>query len=238
MPQAVKIMFLCTFAVYLLPIWLVAQCRASVDGQIVDEHKLPLSGAEVYVVEDAKSQGARYLGPFEANANGTFHASVVISHPGSYFVSGMKEDAGYPSTRLMFFNDQEPQEFELNCDTYRSGIVLRLGPKAAYIQKILVLDLHSGRPLSNASITLQRMSSPIGKLPPSAFSITTSANLMPKPGKYSGIPVPPNVDISYKISAPGYITSPGTRLNLRPEQDIEITAKLVPAMPLPLTPKR
>jgi hypothetical protein len=238
MPHAVKILFICTFAVYLAPIWLVAQCRTTVDGQVVDEYNLPVSDPEVFVVQDAKSQGTRYFGPFEADSNGSFHASVVISRPGMFFVSAMKEDAGYPSTGLMFYNDQEPQNFELNCDAYRSGIVLKLGPKAVYIQRIAVSDSRTGQQLSSASVTLQRLSSPIERLPRPAFSITTSANLMPQKGKYSGIPVPPNVEISYQISAPGYPTSPWTRLNLRPEQDIEITAKHAPATPLPLTPKR
>jgi hypothetical protein len=208
-----------------------------VDGRVVDQHKVPVSDPDVFVVEDAKSQGTRYLGPFEADSNGRFRASVEISRPGTFFVSAMKVDAGYPSTRLMFYNDQEPREFELNCDAYRSGIVVRLGPKAAYIQRISVLDSGTGQPISSASITLQRLSSPIKRFPRSAFSITTSANLMPPAGKYSGIPVPSHVDISYRISAPGYITTPETRLNLRPGQDIEITVKLAPVMSSPLSPK-
>ena len=61
MPHAAKILFLCTFAVHLAP--LVAQCRATVDGRVVDEHNLPVSDAEVFVVEDAKSQVHGTLNP-------------------------------------------------------------------------------------------------------------------------------------------------------------------------------
>ncbi len=226
MPNTLRSLLLIAYGTVIAPSLLIGQCTAVVDGKIVDELGRPLALASVHLVEMMPSLENRYFGPFETDTVGHFHVTEPVSESGKYFISAMKEDAGYPNTRLAFYNDQEPQFFTLDCNVSRSGIVLKVGPKAAFIQHIDVSDASTGKPIEGASITLRRLSSPMRTLPPSAFVITTSTALLTPKGKYSGLAVPSNVDISYQISAPGYLASPDMKLHLKPSEDINIQSKL------------
>lgn len=222
----------CTMGVFFASTLLGAQCRASVHGRVIDAAGNPIPDADVSLVQvKATLGGNRYYGPFQTDSDGNFHASIAVPSGGPFFVSAKKESAGYPSTALMFYNDREPREFQLDCNVSRSGIVIELGPKAAFIQRISAVDASSGRPVPKASITLRRRTSPISRLPASAFAITTSTALLPPTSKTSGLPVPADVDLVYQISAPGYIDTPETTIRLSPEQDFAITAKLQPSSP-------
>lgn len=206
----------------------MAACPASVNGKVLDENGAPIAGARVHLVEILGSplNTNRYLGPFYAGADGKFDAEVAIQGPGTFFVIAKKEDSGYPAMMGTFYINREPQQFTLDCDSSHSGVIVTLGPKAAYIQQITVLDADTGQPITDAGIRLWRLSSPL-KLPPSELGIgPTSAKLPPPKTKYSGIAVPSNIDVAYQISAPGYTTSPVAVVHLKPLQDFSVTVKL------------
>jgi hypothetical protein len=230
METAAKATLICVFGVFVAANWSFGQCRANVSGKVVDETNLPVAGADVYLIEPRLARGNRYFGAFSTDSNGDFAASTPIDGPGSFFIYASKESAGYPSKRVVFYNEAEQPVVQLVCQAARTGIIVKLGPKAGYFQKISVLDADTGRPISDARITLRRLTSPIPRLSVSVFSISTSTALAPISGKYSGLAVPANVDVSYQISAPGYATSPETKMRLAPEEDAEISVKLQPAV--------
>lgn len=210
------------------PSLLLGQCRATLSGKVIDEMGSPLALASVQLVEYESSARYRILGPFETDATGKFQGTVDVSGRGLYFLSVKKEEAGYPNSILSFYINQLPQEFRLSCESSQSGIVLKVGPKAANIQHISVLDADSAKPIADASIKLWRLTSPLRKLHQSELGITTSTRLAPPATKYSGLVVPSNVEIAFQISAPGYLTSRVARIRLKPLEDFDITVKLRP----------
>lgn len=210
------------------PCLLLGQCRATLSGRVIDEQGKPLADARVLTVELAPGPG-HPISAFKTDAKGDFHGTVNIAEHGLYFLGADKESSGYPSAILSFYINHAPPEFLLKCNSSRFGIVLRVGPKAAYIQHISVLDADSAILIEDASIRLWRLTSPLRNLRQSELGITASTRLTPPTTKYSGLAVPSNVEIAYQISAPGYATSPVARIRLKPLEDFDITVKLRPA---------
>jgi hypothetical protein len=72
------------------------------------------------------------------------------------------------------------------------------------------------------------------RLPLENMFITESANLDPLSSSYLGLDVPPDCDVSYVISAPGYIASPEKILHLKSSAVADIEVQLRPdPSPLP-----
>lgn len=163
------------------PCLLLGQCQATISGKVIDEQGIPLGHASVLAVKlgGALYPGNRIFGPFETDADGNFHGTANVTGHRSYFLSAKKEDSGYPNAILSFYINHVPPKFILSCNSSHSGIVLRVGPKAAYIQHISVLDADSARPIADASIRLWRLTSPLRYLPESELGITASTRLTP-----------------------------------------------------------
>jgi hypothetical protein len=192
---------------------------------VIDELGKPVAGAKVSFLAEkvpANQANQRMNLFFETDSSGHFDAAVPISNPGEYFVFAMKRDGGYPDDRIVFYADRQPSEIVLDCGTSRSAVIVQLGPKAAYIRHISVVDADRGNPVGTAGITLRRLSPTVPGLPLEAFSIRTGVN----PGTDFGIAVPSKVDISYEISSPGYQTSPKKMLHLKPSEKLDIEVKL------------
>ena len=130
----------------------------------------------------------------------------------------------------MLFRSEEHENpiVALDCGASRSGIVVKLGPKAAHIRHISVVDEETEKRITNASITLRRLSSPIKRLPLEGMFITESADLEPLSSTYLGLAVPPDVDVSYVISASGHIPSPKTVLHLKSSEVVDLEVQLRP----------
>jgi hypothetical protein len=203
----------------------LGQCRATVEGNTVDESGAPVAGARVTFVENQRVYRTFYPS-YETDSNGAFHAEMKLVEAQSYFVLAKKEEAGYPDTLSVFYIERDPPLVALDCGAFRAGILVRLGPKAAHIRHISVVDEATGKPITNASIKLHRLSTPIKRLPLEVFVLTTSADLEPLSSTYLGLAVPPDVDVSYVISAPGYIALPKKILHLKSSEGINIEVKM------------
>jgi hypothetical protein len=211
-------------AAFTIPNPLLSQCKASVGGMVIDESGNPLSGAKVSFIED-KIYDYQQLprASFQTDVAGSFSAEVSISSPGKFWVMARKPDDGYPDNRLLFYLDREPPKVLLSCEEPRSGIVIRLGPKVAYIRRLTILDAETGLAVKNAGITLRRVSRPVEwtHLDALFLKMAVSGNNLDLK-----LAVPSEVDISYEISAPGYDTSPRTILHLQPSQDVNLDVTL------------
>jgi hypothetical protein len=209
---------------FTIPNPLLSQCLASVDGTVVNELGMPLAGAKISLVEDKvyvyQQLPRKY---FQADSNGHFTAEVSISSAGTYWVMAMKPDEGYPDNRLSFYLEREPPRVALECGQPRSGIVVRLGPKVAYVRQLTILDAQTGMPVENAGITLRRVSRPVEWTHLDALILkrAVSGNTLDLK-----LAVPSEVDISYEITAPGYDTSPRSILHLNPSQDVNLEVTL------------
>ncbi|MGA2891184.1 MAG: carboxypeptidase-like regulatory domain-containing protein [Terracidiphilus sp.] len=213
---------------------LLGQCYATVEGNVVDESGAPVAGAQVSFLEHGKVFTSKAAVYYETNSKGTFHAEMNLAGAQSYWILAKKEEAGYPDTLAAFYNEHEGQLVALDCGAFRSSIIVTLGPKVAHIRHISVVDEETGKPITNASITLRRLSSPIKGLPLENMFITESADLEPLSSSYLGLDVPPDCDVSYVISAPGYIASQNKTLHLKSSEEVDIEVQLRPdSSPLP-----
>ncbi len=230
MKQIPVIIFGCILAAHPL----LGQCHATVEGNVVDESGAPVAGARVSFLEHGQVFFHKAIRYYETDSNGAFHAEMNLKGAQSYWVLAKKEEAGYPDTMIAFYDEHEGQLVALDCGAFRSGIIVRLGPKVAHIRHISVTDEETGKLITNASITLYRLSSPIKRLPLENMFITESADLEPLSSTYLGLDVPPGVDVSYVISAPGYIASPKKTLHLKSSEEADIEVQLRPdPSPLP-----
>jgi len=189
---------------------LFAQCKGAVDGTVIDELGSPLKGALVSLVEKGSFSGHRPLHTQETDNNGSFHAP--IDKAGTYLILAKKEDQGYPETRAAFYSNLDAQEVVLDCNSTRSGVIVRLAPKAGYIRHISVTDAATGRVISNASVTLRRISN-------ENLFITTSTS-------YKNVAVPSDTAVTYQVTAPGYADSTKIQLRLAPSEEIDLEIKL------------
>jgi len=214
------ILFECMFTTHSL----FGQCLATVEGNVVDETGTPVAGALVSFLEHGQAFNGRGLTHYETDSNGAFHAEVNLAGAQSFWVLAKKEEAGYPDTLMVFYAEHENQIVDLDCGVFRSDITVRIGPKVAYIRHISVVDEETKKPITNASITLRRLSPAISRLSSTDIFITRSTTINPLSSISQGIPVPSDCDISYVISAPGYVASPKRILHLVPSDltDIEV----------------
>jgi hypothetical protein len=209
---------------FMMPNPLLSQCLVSVDGTVVNELGDPLPGAKLSLVEDKvyihQQLTKKY---FQADSTGHFTAEESISSPGTYWIMAMKPDEGYPDNRLSFYLDREPPRVALECGQPRSGIVVRLGPKVAYVRQLTIIDAQTGLPVENAGITLRRVSRPVEWTSLDALFLKRAVQ-----GKTLdlNLAVPSEVDISYEITAPGYDTSPRAILHLKPLQNLNLEVML------------
>jgi hypothetical protein len=209
---------------------LLGQCRADIAGKVVDASGTPIRGALVSFLGSTKSVGAYARRLYETNENGEFKASLQLNAegsdaPGLYWVLAKKEDSGYPDNITTFYTEHEPPQVELDCGSNITGFVVKLGTKCAYITRINVVDAVTGAPIENASITFSRHPM-IARLSQIACTLGTSAQLPEVSSTYPGLPIPSNTEVSYQVSASGYVTSALQTIQLAPLQSAEITVKL------------
>lgn len=51
-----------------------------------------------------------------------------------YWAMAREMDTGYADNRIWFYLNREPPEIRLECGKSVSGVVVRIGPKVAYVR--------------------------------------------------------------------------------------------------------
>ena len=186
----------------------------------------PVANALVSLSEKRGTISNKAIRFFPTDSDGHFHANVDVASTTMYWVNAKKEEDGYPNTIAAFYDNRLPPEVTVKCHTPVSGVVVVIGPRAAFITHISVTDANTGSAISNASITLRRMASPIKGLPLSRFTLSASATLWKIGPTHLGLAVPSNVAILYEISAPGFEASKPEVIRLPPLSKLEISIGL------------
>lgn len=205
---------------------LYGECRAEVSGRVIDDTGKPVPQAQVSFHQNRSGIATEAIAFFSSDNNGDFRAEFGVSGNERYSVYAKKENDGYPETRFAFYDNRKPPNILVSCRSSISSVVVEVGPKAAYITNISVLDANDGEAIPKASIRLWRSAAPFPGVPLERFSITTSATLLKIDSGYFGLAIPSNVDILYQISAPGYTASSEEKLHLTPLQKVSISVRL------------
>lgn len=123
----------------------------SVEGIIIDENGKPLPDANVYALP---ARDMRTQIPTVSNAKGYFVIDDLP--PGNVYIQAYKESSGYPYAFFSFYktNDRQSVKVSVTAGNVTSGIVIQLGPKAAFLK--FDLSGSQGRPISSAVATFRR----------------------------------------------------------------------------------
>jgi hypothetical protein len=209
----------------------MGQCKATVSGTVINESGNSVPGASVTVVDEIGDRGLRKTFVHHDTArDGTFNFSIDLVGPGKVWLYAKKEDDGYPNAIIALYNERDDPPITLDCGDYRSGVLIKVGPKVGYIGTITVADATTGKPIDRASITIRRV---VPKLP----RLASVDNYIKTNTSYSNIAIPSNVDISYELSAPGYVTSARKTVNVRPLGKVNISERLRPSSSASPQPK-
>jgi hypothetical protein len=218
-----KCFLLCGIALSAIAPLSAQSCQATVAGRVIDASGNPIANATVSFLEAKKHEGGPLRFPTrDADRDGAFNFPISLKGPATFYVSAQKGRDGYPNTLLAFYLEKEPQAVSLNCGDTASGIVVQLGPKTGYIHSITVTDAYTGEIIKEASITLRRTSPIIQRLASLDNYISQSAS-------NKDILIPSNTNISWEISARGYVTSQRQILNLQPSEKTDLSIQLIPA---------
>jgi hypothetical protein len=161
----------------------------SITGYVLDVEGKPVYGAKVYAdFADAPMGKRRYV-----LTDDQAHFLIEGLRVGRHTVSAAKEDEGYPPTDIPFYypgGTESPVVF-VNADQTTSGVVVRMGPKAAKLVAQVIDDV-TGKSVERAGITLSRTDYP-------RYTMSFSA----RPDGEFEILIP-SASVELKVSAPDY----------------------------------
>ncbi|HZU29138.1 MAG TPA: carboxypeptidase-like regulatory domain-containing protein [Bryobacteraceae bacterium] len=165
----------------------IAQGTGTIKGKVLDENGVALANANVRVVR-VVAGGSPRLVPREdlADVRGEFQIALPW---GSYILCPSKEADGYADTIADLYASTPRPIVTLSAASPAPYVVLRTGPRAGVLKIQSITDAATGRAISTASVTVTRRDT-------GAFMGTN--------GK-SEFFIPALIDVSVKITAPGYI---------------------------------
>jgi len=190
------------------------QCPVSVSGIVIDDLGSPLGGAMVmFQTTTPPPPGPQPLyRSWKTADDGTFTATVAKDD--TYFAFAVKPEAGYLDLYSSFYDDFPPLQVVVNCQGNLSGITIRTNAKTGHIGVIVVVDNVTKRPITNASIRLERLGGTHSYLSSSTTHHDTA--------------VPSGTDITYVISAPGYLSTSPKTIYLKRSESIDLHITLTP----------
>ena len=133
------------------------QLTGSVEGIVFDENDQPLPSAQV-TPDDGSAKGSAI--PWSTtDTQGRFRIRNL--HSGDWVLLARKLEDGYMDQTLSFgiLGDQKPPRVRVEGGTLTSGIVLRLGPKAASVHIDLV-DVNTGLPIKDLIVHMEQVGFP------------------------------------------------------------------------------
>jgi hypothetical protein len=165
------------------------QLAGSIRGMVVDEKNVPIPAAQVRV--DPLDSRPRADVVLLVETDGSGHFSVNNLQLQSYKIFAMKEPSGYPNTAFGFYSNNFFPIVTLSASVPTADITLKLGPPDGVISGS-VTDAVTGAPVPTGFL-LRRISDPDNWI-----SMSQKANYR--------VLVPPSVEVSVEVSAPGYKT--------------------------------
>lgn len=168
---------------------LAAEPNGSISGTVIDENGKPVSSALVRV--DPINEGPRSGIVRQTETDKAGHFFIDTLQLDSYKVFAMKESDGYPNTAFAFYSNQAFSTVTLLEGAPSTTLVLKVGPRAGLMTGT-VADLITGKPV-NSTFLLRRAADSDNWI---SFS---------QPSEYRVL-VPPNTDVVFEVSAPGYET--------------------------------
>jgi hypothetical protein len=188
----------------------------SICGIVQDENGAPASFVKVVAIYDGPHSGPYPLGKTDS----TGHYCIDNVAPGDYFMSAADPEKGYPEMGSIFYSLQRPNlEVHIAMGNLKGHADWRIPYKAGFIE-VALTDARTGKPIIPMFFSLVAQSRPIGFMRGSSAS--TAALL-----------VPPNENVYFKVSAPGYGEWPadgtkGKLLNLPPGRTERLAVALQP----------
>jgi Carboxypeptidase regulatory-like domain len=180
-----------------------SQPTGSIRGVVIDEKGAPVAAAQVRV--DPLDGRPRSSGVLLVETDGSGHFSVDALELEGYKLFAMKESAGYPDTSGAFYSNNVFPTVTLTASAPTADITLKVGPPAG-VMSGSVTNAVTGAPVLTGFL-LRRISNP-------GYWISMSQK-----ADYRVL-VPPSVEVSVEVSAPGYKTwfygGPSDTLNRPP----------------------
>ena len=177
------------FVILVLASYSAGQLAGSIRGTVIDEKGLPVSVAQVRVDPMDGRPRADVVRLVETDKGGVFSMDNLDLI--RYKVFAMKEAAGYPNTAFGFYSNHIFPTVTLTPGAPKAEITLKVGPPSG-VMSGSVTDAVTGTPVL-AGFLLRRISDPGNWI-----SLSQKADYR--------VLVPPGVEVSVEVSAPGYKT--------------------------------
>jgi hypothetical protein len=189
----------------------------SICGIVQDENGAAASFVKIVAIYQGSHSGPFPLGKTDS----TGHYCVDNVAPGDYVMSAADPEKGYPEMGSIFYSLQRPNpEVHISIGNPKGHADWRIPYKAGFID-VALTDARTGKPITAMIFSLVLQLSPKDGFMRGS-SISTSALL-----------VPPNENVYFKVSAPGYGEWPadgtqGKLLNLLPGKTERLAIALQP----------
>jgi hypothetical protein len=198
-----------------------------ISGSVVNEDGKSVSGATVYVSEEATSLVDANSKVARTDVAGRFDFGPKLNH-GVYEIYARKEKDGYPDPTSKFYQSLNfsPQRVQLFGDHPAEKVTVQLKEKAAILAG-RVFDADTGRPLK-AGVGFINLRTEAG------------SNSVSADGKFQA-PIPANTDVYVMVQEVdrdhAYWSLFTTKVTLKPGQKMEIDVPLSKTATLPDTPE-
>ena len=200
----------------------VAKDKGTIQGRVLDEKGLPLSGAKVHAEPlngPAREGFVRYV---ETNEHGQYVIDRLAW--GQYKVFALKEDSDYPNPYWSFYAQVPLLTATITRTLPVADVQVRLGPRAGILAGS-VKNAITGAPV-NASIKLLRVASPDKWI---STSVAPNYRVL----------LPAGTEVLLEVSAPGFKPwNPGHPLLLQSGVELRLNVALQPSHDPSLHPSR
>jgi hypothetical protein len=167
-----------------------------IEGRVVNSQGESVAGAKVSAESDS-SGPVRLISSF-SDKDGNY--KIEVNEPGTYTLTGSKEEGGYPLTISAFHfygTDIVAPKIEVNTNQVIENVNINLGDKASILEGTII-DSKTNLPVSGkTTITLRRLDDP-------SLLYRIGGAEEKKNGKFKALV--PNVPFTIEISSPDYDT--------------------------------
>ena len=195
------------------------QPTGSICGTVLDENGTPAASVRVVAIYVGAHSGMYPMGQTDKLG----HYCVANVMYGDYVMSADDPEKGYPRMGSIFYGSSSPKEVSITYQNLQGHADWQIPYKAGFI-KVHLTDARTGKQIIPMFFNLALLSKPdLG------YMRGSCASTMP-------LLVPPNQDIYFTVSAPGYKEWPGDgtkgeRFQVRSEVTADYAIALEPINP-------